>query len=407
MKSKMKKVRLSISISSNSNQKLGLVLFLSTLFLLIGLYSKPSYALAIAKIRDNPTKVYDIKANLKLIDKDELVDTLRSFVKASRPSRLVGSSGHEAAQKFLHQKLEETNKNKDSLIYIDTFNPDVDYAKKMYWDDFNRQIKTAYKPSDPEYKKWLEYTKHTTSFLEERKSFKGKNIIWEKRGHTRPKDILVIGAHYDTLVQDPATLLIKDEASMPGANDNGSGVIIALSLVKLLSQMKLPMTVRVVFFDWGELGFLGSRAFVNKYKNEFTDKNFLGLINLDRLGYDSKFLDKEKKYGNMKMYLRRKGSEGHIHDKRLAQKISDLGDNISPSIHFEIVGNQFKNSDNVSFWNEDLVALTMTGDWENDFDPKRYHTSDDFVETLNINTFYRAFQFIGGAVMSMAFGISR
>ena len=401
----MKMRTLPLSTSINLNFKcfilIGLSLIISHEIL------AQSFEIKSEKIKVQPSKVFDLKSNIKLIEKDSLMKMLRDFVKTSRPSRLVGTDGHSKAQDFILKAIEEADPNKKNQRYVDTFNPDVDYAKKMYWDDFNRQIKPAYKPGDENYKKWLEFTKSTTSFIESKKSFKGKNIIWEKKGRTKPNTILVIGAHYDTIVHNAKTLLINEDALMPGANDNGSGVVIGLSLVELLSKIDLPITVKIVFFDWGELGFLGSKAFVNKYKKEFMDKNYLGLINLDMLGHDSKFLDKTKKYGNMKVYIRRPGSEGYLDDRKLARRIIDLGDQVSPSVNFEVGATHFNNSDNISFWNEGLSALTMTGDWENDFNKERYHSSDDFVETININTFYRAYQYIVGSVMGMAFEITR
>ena len=41
-----------------------------------------------------------------------------------------------------------------------------------------------------------------------------------------------------------------------------------------MANLEIPITVRVVFFDWEELGFLGSYAYVEKYKDEFKKKNF-------------------------------------------------------------------------------------------------------------------------------------
>ncbi len=407
----MKIVRLStyINSSSSSTKVLGKAFVFPILLLLLSTHLSwsRSFNIPVAKIRSNPTKLYDLKHNIKLIDKEELMDMLKAFVKYSRPSRLVGTPGHKQAQEFILKTLSDIDPDKNNLKYVDHFNPDVDSAKKMYWDDFNSQIKGSFKPTDENYKKWLDFTKSTTSFLESKKAIKGQNIIWEKRGGQRPEEILVIGAHYDTIVTDTKTMVIQEGVSMPGANDNGSGVTIALALVQLLSKLELPITIRVVFFDWGELGFLGSKAFASKYKSEFKDKKFLGLVNLDMLGHDSKFLDKEKKFQNMKIYIRRPGDSGYMDDNRLAKRLVDLGDRISPSVEFNIEANQFKNSDNVSLWREGLSSITFSGDWENDFNKKHYHSSGDLVEIINIRTFHRSYEFIVGSIMGMAFDIKQ
>lgn len=44
------------------------------------------------------------------------------------------------------------------------------------------------------------------------KTYRTRNIIAEKLGHQKPQDILIVGAHYDSVYDCPA------------ANDNGSGV---------------------------------------------------------------------------------------------------------------------------------------------------------------------------------------
>lgn len=63
-----------------------------------------------------------------------------------------------------------------------------------------------------------------------------KNLIVEKLGASKPGELIVIGAHYDSA---PGT---------PGADDNGSGVAVGLALAQYM-QMKTPArTVRFVFF---------------------------------------------------------------------------------------------------------------------------------------------------------------
>ena len=54
-----------------------------------------------------------------------------------------------------------------------------------------------------------------------------KNLIVEKIGATKPSELIVIGAHYDSA---PGT---------PGADDNGSGVAVGLALAQYV-QTKTP-----------------------------------------------------------------------------------------------------------------------------------------------------------------------
>jgi Zn-dependent M28 family amino/carboxypeptidase len=62
------------------------------------------------------------------------------------------------------------------------------------------------------------------------------NIVAENRGHAAEGEIVVVGAHYDTVL------------GSPGANDNGSGVAALLELARLLADRPLPRTLRFVAF---------------------------------------------------------------------------------------------------------------------------------------------------------------
>lgn len=63
-----------------------------------------------------------------------------------------------------------------------------------------------------------------------------RNIVAEQRGGSAPEEIVLVGAHYDSVL------------GSPGANDNGSGVAALLELARLLGEQALPRTVRFVAF---------------------------------------------------------------------------------------------------------------------------------------------------------------
>jgi Zn-dependent M28 family amino/carboxypeptidase len=62
------------------------------------------------------------------------------------------------------------------------------------------------------------------------------NLEISRRGRTRPDEILLLGAHYDSVL------------GSPGANDNGSGVAALLELSRLLAGARSARTVRLVAF---------------------------------------------------------------------------------------------------------------------------------------------------------------
>ncbi|MCX7983885.1 MAG: M28 family metallopeptidase [Bacteroidetes bacterium] len=95
---------------------------------------------------------------------------------------------------------------------------------------------------------------------------RGENII--ARVGTGFKKI-VLGAHYDVY-----------EGS-PGANDNGSGVAVALGLLKYFRDREMKHSLEVCFFDKEEQGLWGS---MNYIKNFAIGAKHLAYINIDVVG---------------------------------------------------------------------------------------------------------------------------
>lgn len=62
------------------------------------------------------------------------------------------------------------------------------------------------------------------------------NLAYESRGTSRPSEIIVIGAHYDTY------------QGTPGADDNASGVAGCLAIAKAMAGKPQARTVRFVYF---------------------------------------------------------------------------------------------------------------------------------------------------------------
>lgn len=355
---------------------------------------------SLAKIYPEPNSRYQIKDSVKSISRKYLTKSLRSFVRCCGPNRMVGGKGHEKVIPYLKQAIKKIDHQENGKITVDEYLVDINKAINLYESDFKKEISSKYKKNNPIYIKWRKFTDSMTGEIKARKDVKGHNLIWEKKGTKRPNDILVIGAHFDTIANDPKTLVLLPEAKMPGADDNGSGVTIALAMIDIFSKLKLPVTVRIVFFDWEELGFLGSYAYVQKYKEELKNKNFLGYVNLEMLGHDSKITDKTKKYRNMRVYTR-----PNKDDRKLASKITNSASKQATGVKFTIIENSFNSSDHINFWDEGFPAVTFSQDWENDFNKKRYHSSDDFVETINLRTFYKSYVYITSGILGFLYDI--
>ncbi|MFH0943817.1 MAG: M28 family peptidase [Planctomycetota bacterium] len=103
------------------------------------------------------------------------------------------------------------------------------------------------------------------------------NIIATMAGTTHPEKILVLGAHYDSLVSAGAT------SPAPGADDNASGSAGILEAARLLTQMQFENTVRLVLFSAEEFGLYGSEADATDLDNANAD--VVAMLNMDMNAY--------------------------------------------------------------------------------------------------------------------------
>jgi hypothetical protein len=102
------------------------------------------------------------------------------------------------------------------------------------------------------------------------------NIIVEVAGQTRPEQIVVIGAHYDTM------------PGCPGANDNASGVAGILALAEYAAEANFDRTVRLVAFVNEEPPYfqteqMGSYVYAKRCHQR--KDNIVAMISLDGIGY--------------------------------------------------------------------------------------------------------------------------
>ena len=88
----------------------------------------------------------------------------------------------------------------------------------------------------------------------EEKTIKTQNVVAEIKGTLRPEEIIVVGGHYDTVLE------------VPGAGDNAGGTAITLELARVFKERGSKRTMR--FAAWGceELGLLGSREYARRLR---------------------------------------------------------------------------------------------------------------------------------------------
>lgn len=304
---------------------------------------------------------YQVRSLVEKMPRKDIEENLRAFLSAGRPSRLIGSAGHKKAQDYLEGKLKAASSTNAS---------------------YKRQ----------------EFALSDESVSKE----KGVNFIWEKKGATKPEEVIILTANYDTLLKDPKTGKVILKGEMPGADNNGTGVSILLSMMEIFNKLDIPKTVVLVFLDAEEFGAQGSKEFVKSLNSEMKP---IGFINLTMLGHDSRTTDTEKKMNNLKLYT--SGTEG---DSTFGKLITKLGEREYGTISFK----EEKINDGTStlgfpataenLWGAGFVGITLTQNRQTDLNP-RYMTANDFAETLNIATYTNVFKYVTYAVLSWNYDI--
>jgi len=104
------------------------------------------------------------------------------------------------------------------------------------------------------------------------------NLEAERIGTSLAGEIVVVGAHYDSVF------------GTPGANDNASGVAGLLEIARLLAAEELSRTVRFVAFvneepPFFSTGDMGSRVYASRSRRRGED--IVAMLSLETIGYYS------------------------------------------------------------------------------------------------------------------------
>lgn len=214
------------------------------------------------------------------------------------------------------------------------------------------------------------------------------NLIFEKRGRDIPDNILLIGAHYDTVMESP------------GADDNATGIAALLEIIHLLDDYANSQTLRFVAFTLEEPPHFGTDMMGSRYhaRHAFEKKeNIIGMIAFEMLGY---FIEKKRsqkypistmaqKYPTTGDFLAVLGNnQSELLAKKAAKfmrepSLLEIGSFV-PYNH--IPGNEL--SDHSSFWhyNYPAVMVTDTAFYRN----PNYHEITDTIDQLNFRYFAKA-----------------
>ena len=199
-------------------------------------------------------------------------------------------------------------------------------------------------------------------------SFTGRNVIGEKAGKSKPKEIVLVTCHLDSL---PAS------GKAPGADDNGSGCVALITAAGIMKTYTFDRTVRFVFFTGEEQGLLGSMAYANKVSS--ASENVVAVYNMDMIAWNS------AKTPNMRLHIRTSASPGYSADSAIAKTFTSVVSTygLSSGLTPIITPDGEEASDHSSFWDKGYAGLLAIEDDSDDFNPY-YHSSNDLLQRLNM-----------------------
>ncbi len=206
------------------------------------------------------------------------------------------------------------------------------------------------------------------------------NVIAQIRGEKYPNEIILIGAHYDSV------------QGSSGANDNASGVAALIEIFRLLSRHGSARTVRFVAFTLEEPPYFDSDSmgsFVHAKGCKKRKENIRLMISLDMLGFGSPLLTQsfpheamQKKYPQKADYLAVAALPSNSQSAYLFKKVYNryarkkIYEVVAPA---SIAG--INESDHASFHRNGFrsILVTDTGAYRN----SNYHTEDDSFARVN------------------------
>ncbi len=209
---------------------------------------------------------------------------------------------------------------------------------------------------------------------------KCRNIEAEIRGADRSGEVVIVGAHYDTV------------PGSPGADDNATGVAVMLALARIFVATRPARTLRFVGFVNEEppyfwSGDMGSLVYAKKCR-EHGDR-IVAMLSLESVGFYSSS-PKSQRYpaglgllypstGDFVAFVGNVLSRSLVHEAIRTFRSTGALRSIGAAIPNAVPGAGW--SDHWSFWKQGFAAIeiTDTAPYRNPY----YHTPDDTPDRLN------------------------
>ncbi len=211
------------------------------------------------------------------------------------------------------------------------------------------------------------------------------NLIVERAGSQRSEEIVLLGAHYDTV------------STTPGADDNASAVAVLIEVSRLLREHIGKRTIRYVAFACEEPPYFGLDAMGSQHharQSRLRGDKIVGMLCLEMVGFYSENKGSQSIPPGIPNWLRRffpqranfLAAVGNIPSWKLCWQFRrgfKRGARGMPlfSICLPEKINEIRLSDNSSFWDQGYPALMLTD--TSFLRNPNYHQATDTPDTLD------------------------
>ncbi len=229
------------------------------------------------------------------------------------------------------------------------------------------------------------------------KGVKVKNIIATKKGETRPEEVIIVGAHYDTCFN-------------PGADDNASAVAGLLEIAKFISPRETSRTIKFITFVNEEPPFfksekMGSWIYARAAKKR--KENIQGAVILESLGYYSDEPNSQRYPPFLGLFYPNKANficvVGNFTSGKLVKRVVSAFKKVSRFPIESFTGPSFVPgvtfSDHWSFWQEGFPAVMVTDTAFLRY--PHYHSQADTYEKLDYPNMAEVVRGLFGAILKL------
>ena len=220
-----------------------------------------------------------------------------------------------------------------------------------------------------------------------------ENLEIEIQGGARASEIVLVGAHYDTV------------RGSPGADDNASGVAALLEIARLLSAMKPERTLRLVafvneeFFNSAEMG---SKIYARAARKRNDDIRIM--LSLEMLGCYSDQPDSQNYPSFLRWFYPNRGNFiGFVSNLKSRRALKELAGAFAANSNFpfetlaspaSVPGVGW--SDHISFWQQGYQGVMVTDTAFYRY--PHYHRASDTPEKLDYDRMARVVEGLAGAL---------